>query len=516
MKSLAESRAEWKAFHEKAKDGCIFCDGDGVGIKDKNGEIFEPARHGYIGWYGEDLVLASFAAKKCEFRFIRPDGRYYDETRKDEGLYAEEGRIGLWDGRADIPAEYDEIRSWGKDADVYYLRKGSESRYVNHLGEIILAEYRRFDGCDESEPYYLDERKGAKVVISMALAGRRRDAQTCFARGEWVRLDRIRKRDIRHVLSRKGDLRQIPQNEIDAFYFPFVERYSAYTVSSGAKRPVSACLCQLERMIGGLGFDPDWKYYFILSVASRMDVKALDTEEIELFMGGMREDAWTRSYSLGVRIDKTLRKGEVRLFCLRYYEDHLLYWNLEVELEFEAALKTFDESVVMQAYEKLESEFLSVEKRHGRRMRAALEAYHADELRVPSHVPKGKNCREIIDFCEFMVSKGASIAYIVQDVCYEFEKDHDFDESQIDGLLALLRWAVSRGVDVNRIHNGETGLDFLNRKLAFPEIWCDWRLGPRDEISTRQIERIRNCILSLGGKTREEVLRSYRKRPILG
>ena len=56
MKSLAESRAEWKAFHEKAKDGCIFCDGDGVGIKDKNGEIFEPARHGYIGWYGEDLV----------------------------------------------------------------------------------------------------------------------------------------------------------------------------------------------------------------------------------------------------------------------------------------------------------------------------------------------------------------------------------------------------------------------------------------------------------------------------
>ena len=117
--------------------------------------------------------------------------------------------------------------------------------------------------------------------------------------------------------------------------------------------------------------------------------------------------------------------------------------------------------------------FLSVEKRHGRRMRAALEAYHADELRVPSHVPKGKNCREIIDFCEFMVSKGASIAYIVQDVCYEFEKDHDFDESQIDGLLALLRWAVSRGVDVNRIHNGETGLDFLNRKLAFPEIWCD-------------------------------------------
>ena len=87
-----------------------------------------------------------------------------------------------------------------------------------------------------------------------------------------------------------------------------------------------------------------------------MDVKALDTEEIELFMGGMREDAWTRSYSLGVRIDKTLRKGEVRLFCLRYYEDHLLYWNLEVELEFEAALKTFDESVVMQAYEKLESE----------------------------------------------------------------------------------------------------------------------------------------------------------------
>ena len=90
MKSLAESRAEWKAFHEKAKDGCIFCDGDGVGIKDKNGEIFEPARHGYIGWYGEDLVLASFAAKKCEFRFIRPDGRYYDETRNDEGLYAEE------------------------------------------------------------------------------------------------------------------------------------------------------------------------------------------------------------------------------------------------------------------------------------------------------------------------------------------------------------------------------------------------------------------------------------------
>lgn len=498
-----------KVIYKAAQEGEMFLEGDLVGVRDAKGNVVVPARYGYIGWRETELVLATCDSETCSLDYINSEGRHSRGSWDSNGLYMEKGRFGLNDGRAEIPPMYDEILPWSSmteaEADVYYVRQGNKGWYVNHLGVRILTAYRRFDGRDDIEPYYVDERESPDVLMLMELAGDRRDAQTCFVFGEWVRLDRLRRDEIRGILSRPDDLRRIPDGDVEKFYSPFTYIYSAYKATSRAEQPIADCIDQFRRMEC---FESTGRVYLVLSVGRGTEVDSLDTEEIDLFFSGMRSESESRVYSLGIRVDETLTCGEVSMFCLFSFSD---YWPMKEESKFDNSLKSFDKDKVLETHELLMNAIADVGKAKGKNVEMALRRSAETWGEIPADCPDGKTTAEIEDFCDFLLSKGASIKSLVCRACWDLPFGRSLTQSQIEGRATLLRWAVRNGADINHIEHGMTGLDHLLRALSD----ANEKDEPKELHRREHLLLLRDCMIELGGKTSREVLQNYQKRSVL-
>lgn len=497
--SYKEGLPKGKALYDAARNGSIFVEGGCAGVMDSAGRVIIPATYGHIGWDGNVLAMKNYCKDGYSFRYLHPNGNESESQGwgNEYGIFTKDGKLGLDDGRIRIPAEFDEVFSWGKNSDVYYLRKGTKGRYINHLGEDILTEFRHFDGIEESEPYYIYEKQNSPVVIVMELAGDRRDSQTCYAAGEWVRLDRCRKEDVRQILSHEDDIVRIGDDMIHNFYSPFTYIYSAYKASSRSNTPISDCLGQFRRM---KCFESSWFYYFVVEVGAGTDLPSIDFDEMGVFLGGVRKDTQTRNYTAGVRIDDSLAAGEVRLFCLLSFTDR---WPIKAEFAFWNAIDTFDVEVVQNAYAGLHKaidELEVVEGSDDGLLKSEMRREIKNWPGIPVSVPDGMPGEKIVSFCEFLKSKGSSTKSVVYNVCDHLAFNQDLTDSQIEGIMTLVDWAVKDGADANFIRNGETGLDCIDRFLADS--------GGNKPRYKEQLRKIRDCVVRHGGKSSEEVLRN--------
>ncbi len=407
--------------------------------------------------------------------------------------------------RFKIPQEYDEVFSWGEDSDVIYLRKGNKGKYINHLGEEILTDFRFFDGIDNSEPYYIYEKQHSPVVIVMELAGRTRDGRTCYAQGEWVRLNRLLKTEVRSILASDNDIIRIPDSEIDHFYSPFTYIYSAYRANSRKKRPMADCIGQLSRM--GC-FESSWHYNLVFEVGEGTQWEELDFVEIEEFFGGLRKETETLSYSIGLRVNSSLKKNQVELFCLLSFTDR---WPLTEEMAFLEALESFDICSVQNAFNAMLAAAEKCDAAPNLIQALKKELSCWEERVFPVKLPDGVEVDSVISFCEFLKCHGSSVETAIFDVCHHlywqlgiFKKS--LSKLQLDGFIALMEWAARNGASPNTIRDGSTGLDLINATLASNT--------KRNPSYLKQLRAIRDCVKRLGGKSAEEVLQT-RKSTLL-
>ena len=396
-----------------------------------------------------------------------------------------------------IPQEYDEVFSWGENSDVFYLRKGDKGKYVNHLGEAILTEYRIFDGIDNSEPYFIYEKQHSPVVIVMELAGSTRDGRTCYANGEWVRLDRLLKTEVRSILASDNDIVRIPDSVIDNFYSPFTYIYSAYRAKSRKKKPMADCIGQLSRM--GC-FESSWHYYLVIEVGEGTQWEELDFGEIEEFFGGLRNKTETLYYSIGIRVNSSLEKNQVELFCLLSFTDR---WPLKEEMAFWDAKKTFDIHTVQNAFYAMLAAAETLDK--DANLIQALKKELSCWGEIPVDIPDEVEIDSVVSFCEFLKCHGASVETAIFDVCQHlcwqlaFYKQN-LSKMQMDGFIALMEWATRNGASPNSIRDGETGLDLINASLASND--------KGNPSCLEQLRAIRDYVKHLGGKSAEDVLQT--------
>ena len=481
-----------RALYDAARGGCIFVENGLAGVKDADGNVIIRPSYGQICWEGETLAMKHYDQSGYSFRYLHPSGGESSSIGRENefGIFTRDGMVGLDDGRIRIPPEYDEVFPWGKKSDVYYLRKGDKGMYINHSGERILTEFARFTGIDDIEPYYVYEKQNSPVVIVMELAGDRRDGQTCLVEGEWVRLERHLKTEMRSILSQPADIKSIPEDSIEDFYSPFTYIYSAYLAHSKARRPIADCIEQLRRM--GC-FESTWFYHLVVSVGEGTDLASIDLDEIDLFFGGLRKNTRTRAYAVGVRMTQDLKKDEVQVFCLLSFTDR---WPSKEEYAFWGVSECFD----MVAAENTHAAWLeSIDALKA--PENVKDAMRKDANHWPSvsvEVPDGIDEVSIVAFCDFLKSRGSDYRAVVYDGCDHFRFNDELTDSQVDGVETVIRWAVRNGADPSFVRDGESGLDVIEGFIK-----CDVK---KSERYTKQLHRIRDLVLSLGGKSAEAVL----------
>lgn len=400
------------------------------------------------------------------------------------------------DGKRLIHARYDEVYKWEGNSDVCYFRQGDRGWYENSNGEKILTEYRRIDGKDDAEPYYVYEKQHSPVVILMEPAGEIRDGRTCFVDGEWVRLDRLKVDEIRDILSHPGDIVKINDEDIEEFYSPFTYIYSAYRVKSSECTPVADCMEQLKRM---MCFESSWNYLLIVSVAPGTDVESLDLSEIAIRCGGLVSDYSTMRFKVGVRLDPNLVYGEISIFCLLFFTDR---WPLPEESELYNAVESYDKNRVLDARAKLLAKVRELEKDND----ALAIAWLLKEVEclgeIPVCPPTEKSEAEIRDFCDFLKNNGASLKKTIHRACGKLAWKRDITLADIKAMSTVVIWAVKNGTDINRIEDGATGLDVLN-------VHIDFLSENNQNASAMELEllkQFRDLIVRLGGMTAEKCL----------
>lgn len=160
------------------------------------------------------------------------------------------GKFGCrMDGREILPPLYDDIQKWA-DCDVIYTRKGMDVRYFDLQGNEILKNRRPIEGAaDHLEPYYCGEPQETEIVQTMDLSERPEGDDFCVCHGHYAGLSRRTRREHMNWIKKQGAeackrFREITLLTMDCYI------YSAYVVQSEkkAKRPVSDCLRQLERL----------------------------------------------------------------------------------------------------------------------------------------------------------------------------------------------------------------------------------------------------------------------------
>ena len=129
-----------KALYDAAQSGCIFVENGLAGVKDADGNVIIPPSYGQICWEGDTLAMKHYYKSGYSFRYLHPSGGETSSIcRENEfGIFTQDGKVGLDDGRIRIPAEYDEVFPWGNNSDVYYLRKGSEGSPIIGKGLYIM------------------------------------------------------------------------------------------------------------------------------------------------------------------------------------------------------------------------------------------------------------------------------------------------------------------------------------------------------------------------------------------
>ena len=335
----------------------------------------------------------------------------------------------------------------------------------------------------------------------MELAGNTRDGRTWYANGEWVRLDRLLKTEVRSILASDNDIIRIPDSAIDNFFSPFTYIYSAYRTRSRKRRPLADFIEQLNRM--GC-FESSWHYDLVIEVGEGTPLGNLDFEEIEEFFGDLREDTETQSYATCLRLNSSLEKNQVELFCLLSFMDR---WPLKEETEFWNAKNSFDICSVQNAFTAMMDAAEKLDKNAD--LIQALKKDLANWGDMPVDLPDGVSIDSAISFCDYLKSHGASVETTIYDICQHlcgklvFSKQN-LSKLQMDGFIAIMEWAVKNGSSPNSIQDGATGLDLINTTLASN--------ANGNPSCLKQLRAIRDYVKRLGGKSAEEVLQTRKSK----
>lgn len=305
------SNEKTRTFWDRACTAIKF-EKDGMwGLKSPSGDIVLPAEYDKVE-VCSDFVYVHYDNRH---KYFYKNGSTSDcADREDDDRFYENGKIGILhqDGSIFLPAIYDEIIDWGRDSDVVYVRSGKEYHYFNHNCEEILTDVRIIpeDAYPEC-PYNLGEDQNREVLVCVEPIKEREDNRSCFTYGQWCRLSRIPRKDIRAMFA---DCKILAVNEeiVRDFYSDFTYIYSARYMKS------SSLMGSVNRFKDLGCYDSSWSYLVKICVNHNTLIDPKDLyKAIQHF-----ENLYSMYHmSFAIDYDDSLCDGEISMFQVHYYRE---------------------------------------------------------------------------------------------------------------------------------------------------------------------------------------------------
>ena len=406
------------------------------GLKSPTGEIILEAQYDKVEVCA-DFVYAHYGNRH---KFYYKNGRLSDcLDDEDDHRFYDNGKIGLLysDGTVFLPAEYDKIIEWRCDSDVVYVRKGREYHYYNHNKEKILTDVQDIEEDAYPEcPYNLGEDQNRNVLLCVEPIQKHERNSDCFAYGQWVRLSRIRYKDVRNIFS-DCEVVGINQEAIDKFEDECTYIYSARKYSSKNEYPITTCIEKFKTLDC---YDVSWNYLLKISINKNTAINPHDLYNAIKFFENIEYGNCIR-YDIAIAYDESLEDGEVEVLQIHYFWDDMgefLYDRFRQVTLCEGTLEEIEESL----------NILSPQKR--RKMLS--EAYWWIRY------SEKRNWEETEKVLSYLKSEGCNNITLLIREHLDINPYYMEEISPAEWLFKkdIISWAISNGGQLNYIHNGMT------------------------------------------------------------
>lgn len=430
---------ETRSFWERVTSAVKF-EKDGLwGLKSPSGEIVLAPKYDQVELC-TDFVYAHYEDRH---KFFYKDGGETDcADRDDEYQFYENGMVGLKDvdGNVILEPKYDEIYEWGENCDVIYTRLGKDYHYYNHNLEEILTDVEYIEEDTEPEcPYSIGEDQNRNIMLCVEPISTKEGDRDCFAYGQWVRLNRIRCKDVRKIFS-DCEVVNITSDAIEKFEDKDTYIYSARICQDMGDYPITSCIEKFKT----LGcYNSSWNYLLKISYNKKTKINPHDLYNLIKHFEDIEYDLCIR-FDIAIDYDDSLEEGVVQVFQLHYFWDDMGAFLYDDFLQEILPNGTIDE------IRKVLDNKSSVERR-----KLIADAYW---WITNSKTRSWDDTKKVLEFLKSVGSDDFSMLiacnmkinrYWIEEITpagWQFKKD-------------IISWALQNGGQLNQIDNGKTLFD---------------------------------------------------------
>lgn len=425
-----------KDFWTRLSTAVQFVNNGLYGLMATNGDIVLEAKYDHIE-ICSDFVYAHYGTRH---KFIYKNGGESDcADSEDEHQFYENGKVGLKDncGKILIPPQYDEVYEWGDDSDVIYVRRGKEFHYYNHNLEEILTDVDVIEEDTEPEcPYSIYEDQNRNVMLCVEPISVKEGNRDCFAYGQWVRLSRIRCKDVRNLFSHCKVV-NIPLDAIEQFEDRHTYIYSARIYKCKGELPIMSCIEKFKT----LGcYDSSWYYLLKISTNRNTAINPHDLYGVIKHFEDIEYDECIR-FDIAIDYDDTLEDGTVQVMQIHYFWDDM----------GEFLHDSFRQTLLEEGTKDEIKTRLNKMQTHTRNQMLSVAYWWIG-------YSEKRDWKETEYVLDYLFSEGSTNATMLIERHLQLNPYwiEDVSEAEWHYKEKIINWAISKGGQLNYIHNGKT------------------------------------------------------------
>ena len=487
---------DWSLLVDSLWNGTIVQKDGKYGMIDPQGKEVLPCVFDQIEKLRES-VFGRLNDSYWEFRIYRGGHTILRGNYSDTGFYVKNGKKG-WqvDGKAVVPAIYDDIQRWN-DSNYYEVLQNGKWSYVKENGDPVLTRVREIEGVDATVPFPFFTHENDVLVLQEYVGHEdEEDNNVVLMDGVWQRLDRISGKEICQLLVNPEDEKPMTDADLEEFNNNFSYEYAAYQVTSSEPQGVIDCLKKLQSMDL---HSNSWHY--IVKVWKPVG-EAPTAEELRFLRYEIAEHEQLGKLHFAFGRDKNLRPGESKMFVVTHYNERcwpptweMHWWGERSELsltQIKRRLKELRKIINKDVLDPYKEEVWNdirngniygitySEKRTWRETVKVLEYFKELD---PHSI--GNLYHEADEINRTLTWKSPSRRAIC---AFHFRK---------------LKWLLENGADINAHHHNLTALDFLvgNAKNTLLD-----KFFAKDKVYNEQMRaKITTFLIEHGAKTMQQI-----------
>lgn len=482
-----------------------------------NGTIVQKdGKYGAIDPQGKEILPCIFdqIEKLRESVFGRLNSRYWEfrihggsqtisAGYSDTGFFVENGKKG-WqvDGKAVVPAIYDDIQRWN-NSNYYKVLQNGKWSYIKENGDSVLTRVREIEGVDDAVPFPFFPHKNDVLVLQEYVGHEdEEDNNVVLMNGVWQRLDRISGKEICQLLVNPEDEKPMTDADLEEFNSVYSYEFAAYQVTSSEPQGVVDCLKKLQSMYL---HSNSWHYIVKVWKPVGEDPTA---EELRFLRYEIAEHWQLDKLHFAFGRDKNLRPGETKMFVVTHYNENcwppsweMEWWNERSELSLtqikrrlKELRKIINEEVLDPYKEEVWNNILNG---------SIWISYN-----------KKRTWRETVKVLEYFKEKGVPFAdkglrYEISEINSYLTRDFNSRRAACAFHFRKLKWLLENGADINaryhfRFHQTLTVLDFFvdNEDWSYSQK----NFSAKDKVYNEQMRaKVTTFLIEHGAKTVQQI-----------